>query len=341
MSDSAALDSGGLDSAALERRYRRLLAWFPAEHRRTYGEEMMGVLLASAPDGQHRPGPGDIVNLVSSGLRTRLRNWSGVEAVDSKWGDALAAFSVVAPIAMIWLLADQFRSAWWDWAQVHVSPGGYGSQYRQMMATDVIAVGVAGVVTVALVVALAIYPALARRGHRAPMALALITLALLGLVANVYLNARGSLDGNPPTGNTVFLALESIALIIAPQPGRGWRVLKVKGLITVVALAGLGFLADQLSLSGWIYPSPLLIRTAVAVVGLALALIFGSGAHKRLFALLAIPAYPLLGFSYVAALLIPGGDRTTFLMADYLPTLAIALLIVPPVWRGSRRLHDA
>lgn len=25
------------DSAALEQRYRRLLAWFPAEHRRTYG----------------------------------------------------------------------------------------------------------------------------------------------------------------------------------------------------------------------------------------------------------------------------------------------------------------
>jgi len=34
---------------ALERRYRRLLAWYPADYRRAYGEEMVGVLLASAP----------------------------------------------------------------------------------------------------------------------------------------------------------------------------------------------------------------------------------------------------------------------------------------------------
>ena len=56
-------DSAALDSAALERRYRRLLAWFPAKHRRVYGEEMIGVLLASAPDGQDRPAAGEITNL--------------------------------------------------------------------------------------------------------------------------------------------------------------------------------------------------------------------------------------------------------------------------------------
>jgi hypothetical protein len=36
-----------MNAATLERWYRRLLAWFPAEHRRVYGEEMVGVLLAS------------------------------------------------------------------------------------------------------------------------------------------------------------------------------------------------------------------------------------------------------------------------------------------------------
>jgi hypothetical protein len=34
------------DSLALERRYRRLLAWFPAEHRREYGEEMISYCVA-------------------------------------------------------------------------------------------------------------------------------------------------------------------------------------------------------------------------------------------------------------------------------------------------------
>ena len=43
------------EMSRLERRYRRLLAWYPARHRRTYGEEMIGVLLASAPDGQQHP----------------------------------------------------------------------------------------------------------------------------------------------------------------------------------------------------------------------------------------------------------------------------------------------
>jgi hypothetical protein len=43
------------DSPALERRYRHLLAWFPAEYRREYGEEMISVLLASAPEGRRRP----------------------------------------------------------------------------------------------------------------------------------------------------------------------------------------------------------------------------------------------------------------------------------------------
>ena len=31
-----------MTAPALERRYRRLLACYPAEHRRTYGEEMIG-----------------------------------------------------------------------------------------------------------------------------------------------------------------------------------------------------------------------------------------------------------------------------------------------------------
>ena len=43
------------DSPALERRYRRLLVWFPAEHRREYAEEMISVLLASTPEGRRRP----------------------------------------------------------------------------------------------------------------------------------------------------------------------------------------------------------------------------------------------------------------------------------------------
>ncbi len=59
------------DPAALERRYRALLACYPADHRRTYGEEMIGVLLTSAPEGTTRPSIADTADLIGGGIRAR------------------------------------------------------------------------------------------------------------------------------------------------------------------------------------------------------------------------------------------------------------------------------
>lgn len=61
------------DQANLERRYRRLLAWYPRAFRRENGQEILAVLLASAADGQRRPGLAESADLISSGLRMRLR----------------------------------------------------------------------------------------------------------------------------------------------------------------------------------------------------------------------------------------------------------------------------
>ena len=45
--------------STLERRYRRLLAWYPAAYRSIYGDEMLGVLMAAASArGANRPGAG-------------------------------------------------------------------------------------------------------------------------------------------------------------------------------------------------------------------------------------------------------------------------------------------
>ncbi len=53
--------------STLERRYRRLLAWYPADYRRIYGEEMLGVLMAAAAArGGGRPGLADTLNLCLS-----------------------------------------------------------------------------------------------------------------------------------------------------------------------------------------------------------------------------------------------------------------------------------
>ncbi len=55
----------------LERRYRRLLAFYPRPFRREHGEEMLAVLLESAAEGQRWPRLGDSANLLRNALWMR------------------------------------------------------------------------------------------------------------------------------------------------------------------------------------------------------------------------------------------------------------------------------
>src|SRR5262249_2275212 len=61
------------DQADLERRYRRLLAWYPPEFRRENGQEILAVLMAGARDGQRRPGLAESADLIRNGVWMRLR----------------------------------------------------------------------------------------------------------------------------------------------------------------------------------------------------------------------------------------------------------------------------
>ena len=84
---------------ALERGYRRLLAWYPTWHRQAHGEEMIGVLLAAAPGDRRRPGLGETLNIIWAGLLIRLRP-RATALPSGAWPDALAVFSVAAPVAL-------------------------------------------------------------------------------------------------------------------------------------------------------------------------------------------------------------------------------------------------
>jgi Flp pilus assembly protein TadB len=68
----------------LERHYRRLLAFYPRGFREGHEEEVLAVLLAGAAEGQSRPHPAEVVDLVRGGISMRLRErWlrqSGREA---------------------------------------------------------------------------------------------------------------------------------------------------------------------------------------------------------------------------------------------------------------------
>ena len=87
-------------SAELERRYRRLLAWYPAEYRLVYEDEMLGVLLAGKRAKQRFPGFREAADLLLSAAWMRLAP-RGAGATDSRWTDAAAVLGVLAPILLL------------------------------------------------------------------------------------------------------------------------------------------------------------------------------------------------------------------------------------------------
>jgi hypothetical protein len=60
-------------SPELERGYRRLLACYPRAFRRENADEIIGVLLATASEGQQRVGLAESADLIRGALRMRLR----------------------------------------------------------------------------------------------------------------------------------------------------------------------------------------------------------------------------------------------------------------------------
>ena len=98
--DRPARDPAG--TAALERRYLRLLRCYPPAHRALHREEMLGVLLDTARPGQRTPGLGQTVNLAACGLAIRVRRIPGWLAADAGQ-DALAVVSLIAP-ALVFIL---------------------------------------------------------------------------------------------------------------------------------------------------------------------------------------------------------------------------------------------
>ncbi|NUW37907.1 hypothetical protein HTZ77_41900 [Nonomuraea sp. SMC257] len=85
---------------SLEKRYRRLLAWYPKRHRATYEEEMVAVLLAGSAPGRRWPGVRDTCDLLRGGLAVWLRHAGGAES-RRHWHEAFAIATVVAPIVLL------------------------------------------------------------------------------------------------------------------------------------------------------------------------------------------------------------------------------------------------
>jgi hypothetical protein len=99
--------------AGLEARYRRLLRWYPPDHRAAHRDEMLGVLMAATPPGRDRPGLGESADLLMGAVRIRLRPGRALSD-RSGWRDTLAVYSVAGPVLVLastllgWLAAEMW-----------------------------------------------------------------------------------------------------------------------------------------------------------------------------------------------------------------------------------------
>ena len=189
---------------ALERHYRRLLAWYPAEHRRAYGEEMIGVLMAAAPGGASRPGPAGAFDLIRGGLRARFR--SGLRRLaETDWTDALAVCSVAVPV----ILVGYFTAGWLYSLGNGLLQGYTGPAHMQVERS-------------LIVLAIAAPPLLALRCRRIA---ALIALALAGWLSVYTLGVQAAVAAGllftipAPTGWQLL-----VLLAVPAYPGAVWAI---------------------------------------------------------------------------------------------------------------------
>lgn len=94
------MSSKNASGPLLEARYRRWLRAYPADHRRRYAEEMIGVLLAGAEPGRRHPRVRETADLVRGGLVVRAR-YALTPYRQGDWQEALALFALFAPLMLL------------------------------------------------------------------------------------------------------------------------------------------------------------------------------------------------------------------------------------------------
>jgi hypothetical protein len=105
------------DDPDLERRYRRLLALYPAAFRREHEQEILSVLMAGAEQRQRWPRLAEVADLFRSATSMRLRT-----RVQTSWAWECRHRRVTVPVRLasgVWLVAltvilyGYGRGGWW------------------------------------------------------------------------------------------------------------------------------------------------------------------------------------------------------------------------------------
>jgi hypothetical protein len=306
--------------SALERRYRRLLAAYPPPHRQVHGEEMVGVLLASAGPRQRWPRLADAADLIAGATRIRFRALRG-RAGDPAWRDALALVSVIAPML---LLADGLATADLVGVAIRSATGSPENPFWLAYPWNwSITFGPAIVMVFALA------------GWRRSVAVTALATTV-GATVPLILSSASYL-ASPGMALRVYLGLLTAAgALLSPGPRRGTEILRWQG-VAVIGLAALG-LAELTKGPEFDIPimqgfTPLAVIAAALVLATAVCLI--SRAGRRALVLLVIPGVPyasyLIGSMYAGPGWWPGALSATEVL---LPVLLAMFVIIMAVLRA-------
>jgi hypothetical protein len=283
----------------LEICYRRLLRWFPAEHRALHQEEMLGVLMAGAEPGRNRPSRAESADLLLGAARIRVRPGRALSDGPG-WRDALAVYSIAAPLLVListligWLAAEPEQSTRLGLSGLTTMPAGL--YFAPLLVTTATWVAIGGQVLVAV---------LGLLGLRRWAAAAAATSALyLGITAILQLYTPLSV-GIPISVLYIPFALvapisETVALLASPGPRRGrqlmrrreWALLAAGSAVAAALTRDFGYVlfylgGDSLHRNGS-------LLAGLVVVLLLLALWLSSAHGKRLAFLFGVLAYGLL-----------------------------------------------
>lgn len=264
--------------SALEDRYRRLLRWYPADHRREHEDEMVGVLLAAAEPGQTRPAARDAFDLARGGLGIRLRR-----APQAGWHDAAALLGVIAPLL---LLADTARYA--VQAILMYPETSYAAQRglswlaMYHSAPSHIVWGIVAVTALC--------------GARRTTAVAVFAAILLDVVRFARLDDYA---GGAAAAPLILGLITAGALFAGPGAARGRELLGRTGLMGII-----GLLAVTAPLDSTIARYKLGIAWGSGRMGLAIAALVAAAwlargpAGRRALIVLAVPLFPIVTAPY-------------------------------------------
>jgi hypothetical protein len=219
-------------AAELERRYRRLLAWYPEPFRSEHSDEMLAVLMAGARPGQRRPGLAESADVIWSALGMR---WRAVRSgrAHRDLADAMAVFTLVAPLFLLAVtlleLALPYRGS--VTPRFRVGLGVPGSVYQMgglsLLGHSGVRVALGGQVLIAILVLL---------GLRRTALIAVVASSGYWIVAHYALP-----DPLQLLSTSVYL-LEAAALIASPGPRRGRHLVNWgHGIVLLLTAAAVQF----------------------------------------------------------------------------------------------------